>query len=96
MMNQDDITGPVNIGNPSEFTILDLARQVIELTGSKSQLVHRPLPADDPTRRRPDITLAKEKLNWEPKTELTEGLEHTIKWFRSINLDHYQPPTPNY
>ncbi len=96
MEGPNDFIGPVNIGNPSEFTILDLARQVIELTGSKSQLVHRPLPADDPTRRRPDITLAKEKLNWEPKTELTEGLEHTIKWFRSINLDHYQPPTPNY
>ena len=96
MEGPDDFIGPVNIGNPSEFTILELAKRVIELTGSKSQLVRRPLPEDDPTRRKPDITLAKSFLNWQPKTELSEGLERTIDWFRSIDLDHYQPPTPNY
>ena len=96
MEGPDGFIGPVNIGNPSEFTILELAKQVIELTHSKSQLVHRPLPADDPARRKPDITLATTKLNWKPKTELSEGLERTIEWFRSIDLDHYQPPTPNY
>jgi UDP-glucuronate decarboxylase len=96
MEGPDDFIGPVNIGNPAEFTIRELAQQVIEMTGSKSQLVHRPLPADDPTRRKPDITLATTALNWKPRTELSEGLKQTIEWFRSINLDHYQPPTPNY
>ena len=92
----DDFIGPVNIGNPGEFTIRELAELVIELTGAKSKLVQRPLPADDPTRRRPDITLAKEKLNWEPKVPLREGLAETIKWFRSINIADYRAPTPNY
>ena len=88
--------GPVNLGNPAEFTILELAKQLIEMTGSRSQLVHRPLPADDPTRRKPDITLASKELNWTPQVSLTTGLERTIEWFRSIDLDHYKPPTPNY
>jgi UDP-glucuronate decarboxylase len=97
MMNNDaDFIGPVNIGNPTEFTIRQLAEQVIELSGSKSKLVYRPLPADDPVRRRPDITLAKEQLGWEPKIPLAEGLRHTIDWFQTINLDDYRPPTPNY
>ena len=97
MMNSpDDFVGPVNIGNPGEFTIGELARLVIELTGAKSSIVNRPLPSDDPTRRRPDITLAKEKLGWEPTVPLEAGLEKTISWFRSINFDHYRPPTPNY
>ncbi len=81
---------------PVEFTIRELAEKVIELSGSSSKLVERPLPADDPTRRRPDITLAKEKLGWEPKIELAEGLKQTIDWFKSINLTDYRPPTPNY
>ena len=96
MAAPDDFIGPVNIGNPGEFTIRELAELVIELTGAKSKLVQRPLPADDPTRRRPDITLAKEKLGWEPKVPLREGLAETIKWFRSINIADYRAPTPNY
>ncbi len=97
MMNgPDDFTGPVNIGNPGEYTIAELAQQVIQLSGSRSTLVHRPLPADDPTRRRPDITLAKSKLNWEPTVPLRQGLEKTIEWFRTIDLDDYRPPTPNF
>lgn len=96
MMNNDSFIGPVNIGNPVEFTIGELAEKVIEISGSKSKLVTRPLPADDPTRRRPDISLAKAKLDWEPKVPLAEGLEKTIEWFKTIDLDDYRPPTPNY
>jgi UDP-glucuronate decarboxylase len=97
MMNgPDDFIGPVNLGNPDEFTILELAELVLELTGSKSKLVFEPLPADDPTKRRPNITLAKKHLQWEPKVKLREGLVSTIEWFRSINLRDYRPPTPNY
>ena len=96
MAAPDDFIGPVNIGNPGEFTIRELAELVIELTGAKSKLVQRPLPADDPTRRRPDITLAKAKLGWEPKVPLREGLAETIKWFKSINIADYRAPTPNY
>lgn len=97
MMNgPNEFTGPVNLGNPGEYTILQLAEQVIKQTGSKSEIVHRPLPADDPTRRKPDITLAGQMLNWNPKMTLDAGLSKTIDWFSSINLDHYRPPTPNY
>lgn len=97
MMNSsDDFIGPVNIGNPGEFTIRELAELVLELTGAKSKLVTNPLPADDPTRRRPDISLAKARLDWQPKVSLREGLTKTIDWFRSIDLSHYRPPTPNY
>ncbi|MEQ8791138.1 MAG: SDR family oxidoreductase [Pirellulaceae bacterium] len=97
MMNgPDDFIGPVNLGNPDEFTIAELAEQVIELTGSKSKIIHQPLPADDPVRRRPDITLAGERLGWHPSVRLREGLEKTIAWFRGIDLSHYRPPTPNY
>jgi UDP-glucuronate decarboxylase len=92
----DTFTGPVNIGNPGEFTIGELAEMVIKQTGAIGRIVHRPLPQDDPTRRRPDITLAKEKLNWQPKVPLQEGLQKTINWFKSIDLSHYRPPTPNY
>lgn len=77
-----DETGPINIGNPHEFTMLELAQQVLELTGSPSQIVHLPLPADDPMQRRPDIRLAFERLGWEPTIQLTEGLTRTIEWFR--------------
>ncbi len=97
MMNgPDEFIGPVNIGNPDEFTIRQLAEMVIEMTNSKSKMVERPLPADDPTRRRPDITLAKENFGWQPETPLREGLEKTIAWFRTIRLDDYRAPTPNY
>ena len=82
MMNTDDFIGPVNIGNPGEFTMLELAEKVIELTGSKSEIIHKPLPTDDPMKRKPDITLAKEKLKWEPKVQLAEGLKQTIDYFR--------------
>ena len=83
MMNSaDDFFGPVNIGNPGEFTILQLARMVIELTGSSSQIDFQPLPADDPTQRKPDIELAQEKLSWQPKIALTQGLATTIQYFR--------------
>ena len=97
MMNgPDDFVGPVNIGNPGEFTILELAKLTIKLTGSKSKLVEMPLPKDDPTRRQPVIDLAREKLGWEPKVDLEEGLSRTIDWFKTIDLSNYRPPTPNY
>ncbi len=86
MMNTpDDFTGPVNLGNPNEFTIKELALKVIELTGSKSKIIYLPLPEDDPVQRQPDISLAKEKLNaWEPKIQLEEGLLNTIEYFKKI------------
>ena len=97
MMNgPDDFPGPVNIGNPDEFTIKELAEQVIGLVGGKSKLVYRPLPADDPTQRKPDISLAKAKLGWEPKVKLRDGLIKTIDYFKKINLDEFRAPTPNY
>ena len=81
MATGDDFIGPVNTGNPGEFTMLELAEKVIELTSSKSRIVYRPLPSDDPRQRKPDIALAKEKLDWEPKIRLEEGLERTIAYF---------------
>ncbi len=96
MNNEQGFIGPVNIGNPVEFTIRELAEEVIQLSGSTSKLVFRPLPDDDPTRRRPDITLAKKQLGWEPKIPLREGLKQTIDWFKTIKLSDYRPPTPNY
>jgi UDP-glucuronate decarboxylase len=97
MMNgPDDFVGPVNIGNPGEFTIRQLAELTLELSGSKSQLIEKPLPVDDPERRRPDITLAKEKLDWEPRVPLREGLAKTIDWFRSVKLEDFRAPTPNW
>ena len=81
MDSPDDFTGPVNTGNPIEFTILELAEKIIKMTNSKSVIERKPLPQDDPTQRQPDITLAKEKLDWEPKTTLEEGLEKTIAYF---------------
>jgi len=80
----DNFIGPVNIGNPGEFTMWELAHKVIELTGSKSQILQQPLPQDDPKQRRPDITLAKEMLQWEPKINLEQGLIKTIDYFRGI------------
>ena len=83
MMDQDGFIGPVNLGNTHEFTILELANQVIELTGSTSAIVREPLPQDDPLQRKPDISLAREKLGWEPKISLKEGLVRTIEYFKS-------------
>jgi UDP-glucuronate decarboxylase len=97
MMNgPDDFVGPVNIGNPGEFTIRQLAELTLELSGSKSPLIEKPLPTDDPERRRPDITLAKRMLDWEPKVPLREGLTKTIDWFRTVKFEHFRAPTPNY
>lgn len=85
MMNsREGFTGPVNLGNPVEFTMLELAKKVIELTGSKSQIVYMPLPSDDPTQRKPVIDLAKKELSWEPYIMLEEGLERTIEYFKKI------------
>ncbi|GLR26286.1 UDP-glucuronic acid decarboxylase family protein [Limnobacter litoralis] len=81
MNTERGFTGPVNLGNPGEFTMLELAKKVIELTGSKSELTFKPLPEDDPKQRQPDITLAKEKLGWEPTVKLEEGLQKTIDYF---------------
>lgn len=92
MMNSpDDFTGPVNLGNPIEFSILDLARIIIRLTGSKSRIVFEPLPVDDPIQRQPDITLAKKRLGWQPYTDLESGLKNTIEYFRGI----IQVPNPS-
>jgi UDP-glucuronate decarboxylase len=98
MMNApDDFIGPVNIGNPFEFTMMELAQIVIELTASKSKIIHKPLPADDPTQRQPNIDLARQKLGgWEPKIQLREGLAKTIAYFKGIDLNHFRAPTPNY
>ncbi|MCT4630362.1 UDP-glucuronic acid decarboxylase family protein [Winogradskyella sp.] len=84
MGSDDSFTGPVNIGNPGEFKIIELAEKVIELTGSKSKIVYQPLPSDDPLMRKPDISLAKKELDWEPKIKLEEGLEKTIAFFKEI------------
>jgi UDP-glucuronate decarboxylase len=85
MMNApDDFIGPVNIGNPNEFSILELANKVIALTGSSSKIVYLPLPEDDPLQRQPNIDLAKEQLGWEPKIQLEEGLERTVEYFKSL------------
>lgn len=84
MATGDDFTGPVNIGNPNEFTIKELAEKVIKMTGSESKIIYMPLPNDDPKQRKPDISLAKEKLDWSPEIQLEEGLKKTIKYFESI------------
>ncbi|MGV8962041.1 MAG: UDP-glucuronic acid decarboxylase family protein [Candidatus Saccharimonadaceae bacterium] len=84
MATKKEFIGPVNIGNPNEFTILELAETIIRLTNSKSELIFKPLPKDDPQQRRPDITLAKQKLDWSPKIELEEGLIKTINYFDNL------------
>ena len=84
METNDDVTGPINIGNPNEFTIKDLAEKIIEMTQSSSKLIYESLPENDPVRRQPDITLAKKILGWEPTVELEEGLTHTINYFSNI------------
>jgi UDP-glucuronate decarboxylase len=84
MNSPSEITGPMNLGNPTEFTILDLAKKIIELTKSKSSIVLRPLPLDDPRQRRPDVTLAEGLINWRPPTNIDSGLEKTIHYFRAL------------
>ena len=84
MDKKPEFSGPVNLGNPNEFTIIELAKQIINITNSKSQIVYKALPYDDPTRRKPDITLAKRELNWEPKINLEDGLKKTIKYFELV------------
>jgi UDP-glucuronate decarboxylase len=87
MNSPDDFTGPVNIGNPGEYTILELADKIITLTGAKSTIVYKPLPQDDPLQRKPDITLAREKLGWNPVTDLENGLQRTIDYFKNLNFN---------
>lgn len=84
METGDEVIGPVNVGNPNEFTILELAELVIRLTESSSKIVFQPLPSDDPMQRQPDITLARQLLNWEPKVQLEDGLKETIAYFKTI------------
>jgi UDP-glucuronate decarboxylase len=87
MNSPDDFTGPVNIGNPGEYTILELADKIITMTGAKSTIVYKPLPQDDPLQRKPDITLAREKLGWNPVTDLENGLQRTIDYFKNLNFN---------
>ena len=96
MATDDSVYKPVNLGNPNEFTIKQLAEKVIELTGASSKLIFAPLPEDDPLQRQPDITRAKKLLDWKPTIELDEGLQRTIEYFKSINTDDFHAPTPNY
>ncbi len=92
-----EFTGPVNLGNPNEFTIMELAQKTIAMTGGKARLgASRPLPPDDPKQRKPDITLARERLGWEPTVQLAEGLQRTIDWMKSVDLSDFRAPTPNY
>ena len=93
MNGPDDFPGPVNLGNDGEFTIKQLAELTIELTGSKSKIVHLPLPADDPLQRKPDLTLARTRLGWQPTIPLRTGLQRTIDHFRNIDLRQYRKPT---
>jgi UDP-glucuronate decarboxylase len=82
MMDSEDFIGPVNLGNPEEYTILDFAKKIVAMTGSKSKIIHQPLPSDDPTQRQPDITLAEAKLGWKPKVSVDDGLKRTIAYFK--------------
>ena len=84
LMDKEGITGPVNVGNPNEITMLELAENVLSITGSKSEIIHKPLPEDDPQQRRPDIAVARRELGWEPDVALRNGLEKTIQYFESI------------
>ncbi|MEY4832752.1 MAG: hypothetical protein RL527_965 [Planctomycetota bacterium] len=92
-----EFTGPVNLGNPNEFTIMELAQKTIAMTGGKARLgASRPLPPDDPKQRKPDITLARERLGWEPTVQLADGLQRTIDWMKAVDLSDFRAPTPNY
>ena len=94
MNTGDDVTGPINLGNPIEFSIRELAEQVITLTGAKSKLVFRPLPHDDPKQRQPDISKAIATLGWKPKVELQEGLTRTISYFDTLLKQDAEPRQP--
>jgi len=94
-MYQDDFHGPMNLGNPNEFTIKELAEIVIEVTGSKSKIIYLPLPGDDPKQRRPNIEKAKAKLGWEPKVQLREGVQRTAEYFRRLDMRKFSKPTPH-
>ncbi|MDO4585670.1 MAG: SDR family oxidoreductase [Planctomycetia bacterium] len=96
MENDQNFIGPINLGNPDEFTILELAKLVQKLLGVQENFIFKELPVDDPCRRQPDIALARKKLNWIPKISLEEGLSKTIQWFRQIDISEFRPPTPNY
>ncbi|MBQ2790797.1 MAG: SDR family oxidoreductase [Thermoguttaceae bacterium] len=96
MEDETGFIGPVNLGNPNEFTIRELGELIWKTLGKEPKFVFKELPVDDPCRRRPDISLAKEKLGWEPKVQLEEGLRKTVDWFRSIDVAEFRPPTPNY
>jgi UDP-glucuronate decarboxylase len=96
MAAPDACVGPINMGNNDEFTMLELARLVIELTGSSSSIVFRDLPADDPKQRQPDLTVAKRELGWSPRVSLRDGLSRTVAYFRSVNLEDFRAPTPNF
>ena len=97
MESPAEFTGPVNLGNPNEFTIMELAQKTIAMTGGKARLgASRPLPPDDPKQRKPDITLARARLGWEPTVQLAEGLQRTIDWMKSVDLADFRAPTPNY
>ena len=91
LMNQDEITGPVNLGNPDERSVKEIAELIIKLTGSLSKITYKPLPQDDPKRRKPDITLARKKLNWQPRISLEEGLPRVIDYFRPLAEIHAAP-----
>lgn len=98
MQAPDDFCGPVNLNNPVEFTMLQLAQEIIRLTDSSSVIEHRPIPCDDPMRRKPDITLSRRYLGWEPKIALEDGLQRTIAYFRDLRLamgrEQHAPATP--
>lgn len=96
MEDETGFVGPVNLGNPNEFTIRELGELVWKTLGKEPKFVFKELPVDDPCRRRPDVSLAKEKLGWEPKVQIEEGLRKTVEWFRSIDVAEFRPPTPNY
>jgi len=92
-MNQEETLGPVNIGNPCEFTIKQLAELAIKTTGSKSKIIYLPLPGDDPKQRKPDITRARKYLGWEPKIPLETGIVRAADYFRSLDLARFRKPT---
>ncbi len=96
MEDETGFIGPVNLGNPNEFTIRELGELIWKTLGKEPKFVFKELPVDDPCRRRPDISLAKEKLGWEPKVQIEEGLRKTVDWFRTIDVAEFRPPTPNY
>lgn len=96
MEDETGFIGPVNLGNPNEFTIRELGELIWKTLGKEPKFVFKELPVDDPCRRRPDISLAKEKLGWEPQVQIEEGLRKTVDWFRSIDVAEFRPPTPNY